>query len=274
MRRDDKEVDMSSRRSIGISLALFLLFTASGLYANPRRNCSLATLNGSYGFFGEGKVIGEPVIRIVTVAIIRFDGNGNLSGESISNVDGWGWGGAGDPFTGTYRVNPDCTYSGELTGLDGVTYHFVGTITGSGMLQEMHYVVTDPGTVDPGTVKRIQPGACSLSTLKGSYALFGEGTITAYTPPALIAHVGIVTYDGAGNFVGSDTIMLNGAMIPDTFTGSYTVTEDCMVSVEITSTAVGVVHEVGRIVGEGKSREVRLIVTDPGFLFLEATRKQ
>jgi hypothetical protein len=67
---------------------------------------------------------------------------------------------------------------------------------------------------------------------------------------------------------------VNGAIVPDAFTGIYTVTEDCMVSVEITSTAVGVVHEVGRIVGEGKSQEVRLIVTDPGFLFLEATRKQ
>jgi hypothetical protein len=58
------------------------------------------------------------------------------------------------------------------------------------------------------------------------------------------------------------------------FKGTYTIREDCTVSVEITSTAVGVVHELGRITGEGKSREVHLIVTDPGFMILEATRKQ
>jgi hypothetical protein len=155
-----------------------------------------------------------------------------------------------------------------------VTTHFVGTITGSGMLQEMRFVVTDPGWVALGIVKKIQPAPCSLATLNGSYALFGEGTITAFVPPAPISHVGTVTYDGAGNFAGSDTIMLNDALTADTFTGTYAVTEHCMITVEITSDAVGVVHELGWIVGEGKSHEVHLIVTDPGFLFLEATRKQ
>lgn len=263
---------MSSRRLIGISLALFLLVTAPMLYASPPGNCSLATLNGSYGFFEKATLVGEPAMRMVTSGIIRFDGSGNNSGDSITNIEGWGVSGV-DTFTGTYAVNPDCTYSGELTG-GGVTFHFVGTITGAGMSQEMRYVITDPGWVALGTVKRIRPAACSLATLKGSYALFGEGTVTTFTPAAPIAHAGMVTYDGAGKFSGSDTIMLNGALIPDTFTGTYTVTGECKISVEIASTAVGVVHEVGWIVGQGKSKEVHLIVTDPGFLFQESTRKQ
>lgn len=263
---------MSSMRSIGISLALFLLFTASALYAAPPGNCSLATLNGSYSFFEAATLVGDPAMRMVTSGTIRFDGNGNSAGESITNVEGWGVGGV-DTFTGTYAVNQDCTYSGELTG-GGVTFHFVGTITGAGMLQEMRYVITDTGWVALGTVKRIQWAACSLATLKGPYALYGEGTVTTFTPPAPIAHSGMVTYDGAGSFFGSDTIMLNGTLIPDTFTGTYTVTGQCMISVEIASTAVGVVHEVGWIVGQGKATEVHLIVTDPGFLFQESTRKQ
>jgi len=117
-------------------------------------------------------------------------------------------------------------------------------------------------------------GQVTPATLKGSYALFGEGMITASNPSQPITHVGMVTYDGTGNFFGSDTIMLNGALIPDTFSGTYTVTEECMISVDISSTAVGVVHEKGWIVGQGKSTEVHLIVTDPGFVFREATRKQ
>lgn len=261
---------MSGTKLLGTSLMLLVLFAGRPLYASPPGNCSLATLNGSYSFFEAATLIGDPAMRMVTSGIIRFDGSGNSSGESITNIEGLGVTGV-DTFTGTYAVNSDCTYSGDLTG-GGVTFHFVGTITGSGMLQETHYVITDPGWVAPGAVKRIQPGTCSTATLKGSYALFGEGMVTASNQP--ITHVGIVTYDGARNFFGNDTIMLNGALIPDTFSGTYTVTGECMISVDITSTAVGVVREKGWIVGQGKSTEVHLIVTDPGFLFQEATRKQ
>ncbi len=268
---------MQSKKTFCILLAIFLLFTSAALYAAPSGNCSLATLNGSYGFFGTGPatLVGDPAMRLVIAGTIRFDGNGNLTGASNGNMEGWGAGGLGT-FAGSYTVTPDCTYSGEHTG-DGETLHFTGTITGEGMMQEMRFVVTDPGWVALGTVKRIQPAGCSLATLKGSFALFGEGAVMT-APPTPIAHVGVLTYDGAGNFVGSDTIMLNGAMLPDTFTGAYSVTPDCMISVEIHSSvmepAVGVVHEVGWIVGEGKSTEVRLIITDPGFLVVEATRKQ
>jgi hypothetical protein len=267
---------MSSTRLFGIPLALLVLFAAQlaaqPLHASPPGNCSLATLKGSYSFFEAATLIGNPAMRMVTSGFIRFDGHGNSSGESITNVEGSGVAGV-DSFTGTYAVNSDCTYSGDLTG-GGVTFHFVGTIAGEGMLRETHYVITDPGWFAPGTVKKIRPAACSVATLKGSYALFGEGTITAYSPSQPITHVGIVTYDGAGNFTGQDTIMLNGALIPDTFTGTYTVAEDCMIAVDIASTAVGVVHEKGWIVGHGKSTEVHLIVTDPGFVFSEITKMQ
>ncbi len=258
-----------------VGLALLAIPLAAQTSPSFSRQCTLATLNGSFGFFGEAPalLIGDPTLRIAIVGTIHFDGQGNLSGESTGNVEGWGAGEVGQ-FNGTYTVNPDCTYSGQHTGDDGETLHFTGTITGSGMLQATRFVVTDPGWVALGTNKKIRPDGCSLSTLKGSYALFGAGTVTALNPPAQIAHVGTVTYDGAGRFVGSDTIMLNGTAVPDTFSGTYTVTKGCMISVEVASTAVGVIHEVGWIVGDGKSTEVRLILTDPGFLAFDAARKQ
>lgn len=265
---------------------MFMLAVALALYAIPlmgqdnainSRQCSLATLNGSYSFFGEAPatlVVGSEQVGLVVSGIIRFDGHGNLSGESIDNLGGLGSAGAGR-FDGTYTVNPDCTYLGVHTDELGQTLHFAGTIAGSGMLQEMRFVLADEGWVALGTDKKIPPGGCSLSTLRGSYSLFGQGTaFPDGISPVPIAHVGTVTYDGAGNFFGSDTVMLNGTMIPDTFTGKYTLTGECMISTEITSTAVGVIHEVGWIVGEGKSQEARLIPTDPGFMFVEATRKQ
>ncbi len=263
---------MSRTKLVVLSLMLLVLCAARPLYASSPGNCSLATLHGSYSFFEAATLIGDPATNMVTSGIIYFDGNGNSSGESITNVEGWGVAGV-DFFTGTYLVNSDCTYSGDLTG-GGVTFHFAGTIAGAGLLRETHYVITDLGWIAPGTLKRIQPAPCSLATLKGSYALYGEGTITAFNPSQPITHVGNVAYDGEGNFFGSDTIMLNGALVPDTFTGTYTVTGECMISVEIASTAVGVVHEKGWIVGQGKATEVHLIVTDPGFVFRESTKMQ
>jgi hypothetical protein len=265
---------MSNSKLIGISLALFLLFATSALYAAPPGNCSVATLNGSYGFYGytPATLVMDPAMRVAIAGIIRFDGKGHLSGESIGNVEGWGAGGVAT-FEGTYTVNPDCTYSGEHTG-DGETLHFVETITGEGMTQETRFVVTDPGWVALGFERKIQPAGCSLATLKGSYALFGEGTVTGLRPPIPMSHVGTVTFDGAGTFFGSDTIMLGGTMIADMFTGTYAVTEECMVTASIHSDVVGDVQQVGWIVGEGKSTEEHLIVTNPGFLFVETTRKQ
>ncbi|MBZ5682694.1 MAG: hypothetical protein LAO24_21580 [Acidobacteriia bacterium] len=254
------------------ALVLFAVPLAAQMDSAHAKHCSLATLNGSFGFYAQAMVVTQPPVQIVTTGIITYDGKGNLSGESMNNVDGSG--GMPDSFTGTYTVYPDCTLSGQHTSPAGETLHYVGTITGSGILQEIHFVVTDPGVVAYGTDKRIPPGGCSLASLKGSYALFGQGTVTAYTPPALIAHAGVLSYDGRGKFAGKDTIALNGTTVPDTFTGTYTVTADCTVSVEIFSTAVGVVHELGRVTGDGKSREVHLIVTDPGFMVVEATRKQ
>jgi hypothetical protein len=213
-----------------------------------------------------------PPVVVLTSGIINFDGAGNLSLESMNNLNGLV--SLPDTATGTYAVNPDCTYLGQHTSPTGETLHFVGTITGSGMLQETHFVVTDPGVVAYGTVKKIPPGGCSLETLKGSYALFGQGTVTVNNSPALIAHVGIVTYDGAGNFAGYDTVEVNGATVPDTFTGTYTVSANCTVSIEIISTGFGALHELGRVTGEGKSQEVHFIYTDPGLLAVDAIRKQ
>jgi hypothetical protein len=261
--------------SKAFALMLSLVLTAIPLTAqtnvakSPR--CSVATLNGSYGFTAQGTIMTDPLIQLVSTGIIKYDGAGNLFGESVTS-DGSGASAPGN-FVGTYTVSPDCIVTGQHTG-DGETLHFVGPITGNGMLQEIHWVLTDPGFVGAGTTKKMPEGRCSLATLKGSYGLFGQGAVTAYNPPAPITHAGGFSYDGKGKFAGSDTISLNGSIVPDQFTGTYTVSQDCTISVEINSTAVGFVHQLGRITGEGKNREVHLIITDPGFLFLETTRRQ
>lgn len=265
---------MKFSKAFYLAWALVLLALPLAAQMNPAgaKPCSLATLNGTYAFFGEGTLVGDPPIRIVTSGIMNYDGAGNISGESMNNVDGAG--ALPDTFTGTYVVNPDCTFYGQHTDPYGETLHFAATLSGTGASHGYNFMVTDPGWIAYGTTRKIPPEGCSLASLKGPYALYGQGTVTAYNPPALLTHVGTFTYDGKGNFAGKDTIALNGTTMADEFSGTYTVSANCTVSVEIHSSAVGVVHQFGRITGEGKRREVHLIITDPGFMFLESTRKQ
>jgi hypothetical protein len=238
----------------------------------PAPPCSLTTLKGSFGFHGNATVMDSTGLQIFSTGLINFDGEGNLSGESTNSLNGWM--NNSSTFTGIYTVNPDCTYSGQQTDETGTTLHFDGAISGSGMLQGSHFVLTDPGVVGSGSNNRISPGGCSLSTLKGSYALSGQGAVTAFTPPALIAHTGIVTYDGKGNFVGHDTVTMNGTASLDTFAGTYDISPNCTVTIELISSGFGTIHELGRITGEGKSQEVHFIYTDFGLFATDTIRKQ
>jgi hypothetical protein len=70
-------------------------------------------------------------------------------------------------------------------------------------------------------------GQCSNRTLKGSYGLYGDGTVIGVGPTAVIA---IFTYDGAGNLTGTGTSKVNGNVSHFTLTGTYAVDEDCNVS--------------------------------------------
>lgn len=57
-------------------------------------------------------------------------------------------------FTGTYTVDPDCTYSEKLNLASGLVIHNTGTITGQGVFRETHYIWSVPGTVIFGTLKK------------------------------------------------------------------------------------------------------------------------
>jgi hypothetical protein len=153
-----------------------------------------------------------------------------------------------------------------IAGLLGVALAFFGKAT---------------GTFNPGLVRTVEAaqGMCSLATVQGSYALYGQGTITGSLPgfpppPILTNHSGIVTFDGVGNFSGSEMASLNGLIGPATFTGTYTVNPNCTVTAELTNSLGLTVHEWGTISGSGALQEVHLIVTDAGWVFDETLKKK
>src|SRR6476661_5822949 len=71
-------------------------------------------------------------------------------------------------------------------------------------------------------------GQCSNATLKGSYGLHATGTITGVGD---FAAVGQFTFDGNGNLTGKLFVRVAGNnMEPPAFTGTYSVSPDCIVT--------------------------------------------
>ena len=66
----------------------------------------------------------------------------NLAGTPLQN-----------PFTGAFVVNADCTVSAEVQDAIG-TAHLTGVLVGQGANQEVRFLITDPGSVLVGTIKR------------------------------------------------------------------------------------------------------------------------
>jgi len=282
---------MFTRKAGWLSLLLAMLFLAVTtiatlpLVAQDRgdrsdwaRECSLRTLHGRYGIFVQGTLLATsttPAYPFVVSGLFTYDGEGNVSGTYTQSVGGLIVRGTAD---GTYQVNPDCTYSAELGPSGGPFAHRVGTITGEGMMREIHILYTDPSSVAFGTLKKT-PERCSLETLKGDYALYGQGTIPVQfpgfpPPPVLVATSGSLTFDGKGNFSGSDTHNLQGSAGPVTFYGTYEVTSDCEVSAVINSSNGSTLYEEGSITGEGEFKELHDIFTNPGWVFTDTLKKQ
>jgi len=71
---------------------------------------------------------------------------------------------------------------------------------------------------------------CSVATLKGRYALSGQGQVPSGLPPAPMVPFAVVsldTLDGQGNLTDAATVSVNGAVASNTNPGTYTVNDDC-----------------------------------------------
>ena len=275
-------------RKLSSSLLLFGLFSPLLIGLTPANasqgHCGQATLNGKYGALEQGTVLVDlgvgvtPPFPFALSAIASFDGEGNISGTFWASFGGVPRSG---PFTGTYTVNPDCTYSDTITPEGMPSAYRVGAITGDGQDQELQTIYTDEWWVVYGTLRRIPLGGYSLRTLIGRYEVFGQGTDMSYAlpipgfpaPPFPAAHVGTLTADGAGHFSGSDVEKVDVAAMPTTFTAQYSITRDCVYTVTITNNSGLVMHETGTITGSDEHQQVRKIMTDPGWVFADTAKK-
>ena len=111
-------------------------------------NCSLRTLNGSYGGTFSGTIVGLGPIAGVGVA--EFDGHGHVTGTDTVNVNGSG--GIFESSTGTYTVNSDCTGTRVETFPDGRVVSSSFVLVNHG--KELLFLNTAPGLVITGSEKK------------------------------------------------------------------------------------------------------------------------
>src|SRR6476620_9945254 len=104
------------KRTVSLSLAivfgaLFVLSIAPSARANEHKECSDATLEGSFGFTSTGTLLALPAPVAGPFGEIgrqTFDGQGNTDGAATLSANG---NIMKVTFEGTYVVNPDCTGS-------------------------------------------------------------------------------------------------------------------------------------------------------------------
>ena len=65
---------------------------------------------------------------------------------------------------------------------------------------------------------------CSVATLNGAYGEVLRGEVLGVGP---IVAVGVSTFDGKGHFVADQTVNLNGNVVQEPLTGTYTVNRNC-----------------------------------------------
>jgi hypothetical protein len=262
-----------------VTVVALAILVVAGSVASAQGRCSVATLKGSYGLVEQGTVLVAlpPPMDFLppapyptaNVAIVTYDGAGNLSATYRAV-----FGGVPLPagsLTGTYTVGPDCTYTDDVP---EVMMKRAGVIVGNGTNQEVRTVSTVPWIVATGTRTKMTVGNCSVGDLKGDYLLASQGVVGP--PPNTrqpVAGVGLITYNGRGNFYGSETVNFAGTPLQNPFTGIYAVNANCTVSGEVLD-AIGTSHLTGVLIGQGANQELRFLITDPGTVLVGTIKRQ
>jgi hypothetical protein len=121
---------------------------------------------------------------------------------------------------------------------------------------------------------------CSNATLKGTFAYTITGVVFPAPPPfpaafaGPIGGVGRQTLDGNGHVSGAQTVNLNGNILRQTYTGTYTVNPDCTGSIILVGdNPPGLVSHSDFVIDDS-GNETRTIQADPGAVITIVGRRQ
>ena len=110
--------------------------------------------------------------------------------------------------------------------------------------------------------------SCNNATIRGSYGSKFTGTFGTQE----VASVGLVKFNGEGNFQGTDTLSFDSSIFPNrTLIGTYNVKQDCTVQIVFASSLNETVFFSGTIVDGGK--EIFIIETNQGSAIVGTFKK-
>lgn len=131
------------------TLAL-VLRVANGFRVQAQEACTNERVRGAYGCFLGGTVLtGFEAMPYASTGRLVADGNGNFYGTETVSAGGNAF---QNSYTGTYKVNPDCTGSATFRASTGTVSNFDFVIVNGG--SEIEFIETDPGTVISGSARR------------------------------------------------------------------------------------------------------------------------
>lgn len=196
-------------RLLSVLASLFVFAVIATAQTSPRTNtCSDATLNGRGGVV----ITGTDASGLMALSgQLTADGRGGITGsETISengviNVA---------DVTGSYSVNPDCTGNASITPEGGPTSNFSFTIVFAPAGLEL--VVTDPGTVEVGSMETEGKISCGPNSVDGPYGLQASGMLAGLGPLSLNGRIKPQSVPGCGKcFEGIASGSINGQTFTD-----------------------------------------------------------
>src|SRR5438270_3669625 len=207
-----------------------LLLAALLSAAASAQVCGGNDLSGAYGFqlSGSTSIAGLPK-PMAAIGRVIFESGGHINGTSSVNFGGLF---LGNPVTGNYTFQTDCSLTFELQDDSGAWQHFRGTLEPGGARGSFHQ--TDPGTGGRGVFQKLSD-ACTAGSFRGRFAV------------TIGSHKTVTVADGNGNLSSTGET---------TNSGTYTVDSDCFVQLNFGVQLRGV------LVNGGKT--VLAVQTDPG----------
>jgi hypothetical protein len=234
---------------------LFALLLEARLAATA---CDPKDFAGAYGFLLTGTTtIGGAARPVAVVGRLVLDGWGGARGTSSAAFTGIV---LGNPATGSYEVQSDCSVRWRLRDDSASWQNFAGTMTDRGA--RVTFRQTDPGGAGNGLMLRA-PDYCPPSSFRGQFDLTLSGnSVDVYSGRAFgrVSFAGSVEADGAGGLS-----FTTGTDAPTVKAGTYEFQDGCFVQLTVPpvgGSRASEMHFRGILVDDG--RTLLGMQTDPG----------
>ena len=206
--------------------------------ASANQPCTNHDFGGTYGEIGWGAIadssnpLAGPFAR---VGRALADGNGNVIAHTYGSFNGLIFV-APQPYSGTYTVSPDCMVVFHMNipvpspgGPVILPLTLSGSISDTG--RDVATMITDP----PGLPVRIvfhrqDRENCTVGDFRGAYGLDMFGNMAS----GVFTRTGRVVFDGQGGFTASTVANYNGAVTPESISGTYTINAECELTMQYT----------------------------------------